>query len=138
MRNYDAIAAALGYDLKIYNPPEIAYKYFAYKDGVSHKCDTESEAKKISKNIEKVNIPESKKAYEDYWIERKKQDNIVYEFWYRELREEYSHASDKVFELCYNKAYDIGHNSGYDEVANSMSGIVDFAHDIIDAVKDSM
>lgn len=55
--------------------------------------------------------------------------------WHSSLREEYGHLSDDVFNLCYDKAYERGHSSGMDEVANYMIDIADFAEKIISASK---
>jgi hypothetical protein len=52
-----------------------------------------------------------------------------------DLREQYADLPVAVFNLCYSQAYDRGHSSGYDEVANYMIDIVYFAQKIIEASK---
>lgn len=55
------------------------------------------------------------------------------EIWDAALRSEYSHLPVKIYNICFETAYERGHSSGYDEVANCMIGVVDFAASIIEA-----
>ena len=53
--------------------------------------------------------------------------------WMDDLRQEYSHISDGVYDIIYRKAYDDSHSVGYDEVASKLDDLSDFAIEIIKA-----
>jgi hypothetical protein len=67
----------------------------------------------------------------DHWLKQKRDhQQLVTGIWYNALREEYSDLSPELFALCYDKAYDQGHSSGYDEVAAYMQDTVEFAKQV--------
>jgi hypothetical protein len=98
--------------------PPLETKYYAYKEGKAFLCDTKQEAEAISKNIERtiVNEEESKRWNEQnrkVWQEAK---NIFL----GALREEFRDIPEGAYNIMYNRAYESGHSSGLDEVANYM------------------
>lgn len=107
-------------------------KYYAYKNGMIYPAkDTLAEAKMISNLTEKVyiNDDEVKKYNHDHRIWRK----AVNDLWYEALRQCYATCglSTYVFDRCLEKATEAASRYGYDEIANEMEDIVDFALDII-------
>jgi hypothetical protein len=93
--------------------------------------DTYPSDKKL---VEKMCINEEE--VKNFWEEYRKEEAIGFNNWYADLRKEYSEVSDEIFELCYSKAYDEGHSSGYDEVANIIDDEVEFAKKILKTVKE--
>lgn len=111
--------------------------WFAYKNGEvvyrSLLSQEDAEKRGNTKVVEKVCV---NKADIDAWDEVRQQTECRAETkWYEDLREEYSFLNSTVFSLCYAEAYDRGHSSGYDEVANYMIDIVYFAEKILAASK---
>ena len=133
MMKYDDACSQVGYDQYTSNEPKSEYKFFAYKNGEVKEFPSRKEAESYSDNIERVLA--NKAEVEDYWHERQELANKASEIWHAALRNEYIHLSDAVYSICYGKAYDYGHSSGYDEVAGKMIDIVDMAEQIIAATK---
>ena len=132
MRTIKQIYEAFGYT-RSYNPPPLEYKYYAYINGKAHTCASEETARTISKNIEKVFTQKSKEARDNYHALQNKQTEHVQAVWEAELQQEFDHLNKEIFDVCYEEAYDRYHSSGFDEVADGMSGIVDFAQRIMKA-----
>jgi hypothetical protein len=80
----------------------------------------------------------NQEAWDAYWNGRKVLESSARELWYASMKDEYlapnGSLSPLMFDLCYDEAYDRGHSAGYDEVANYMSSVSDFALKIKDAV----
>ena len=117
--------------------PAPEYVWFAYKNGEvvyrSLLSQEDAEKRGNTKVVEKVCV---NKADIDAWDEV--QEQTIYRAetkWYEDLREEYSFLNSTVFSLCYAEAYNRGHSSGYDDVANYMIDIVYFAEKILAASK---
>ena len=131
MRTYNQIAESLGYDFTIRCPYVIEWTYFAYKGGKAIEFYSMSEAKAHSKNAEKVENVESKKLRDVWYSLRSEQEHEVYNVWHLELRTEYTDLSEKLFNVCFDKAWDEGHSNGCDEVTIHMEEFVTFANDIL-------
>lgn len=132
MRKFDKICESIGFDRQAQCPfQDPAPTYNAYKNGQCFNFANREEAKKFSKLVETVQLqnPEREKWYSD----RQDLEAKAYEIWYEELKQEYSWMSVKVFNICYNKAYEDGHAYGYDEVASEMDSITDFVNEILNA-----
>ena len=112
---------------------EPVYKEFKYvallADGTTKDFAKHEDAKKVSKLIQAVVTNEAE--YIEYWENSRILENKTFALWYDGLRKDYDHLNDGLFGACYNKAYEDGHSSGYDEVANEMISVVDFAETII-------
>lgn len=113
--------------------PEKDWKWRAYKNGECKIFDTVKEASTFSPLVEKFTINEEeynlqKEAYYAY-------ETKVFELWITELKSEFD-LSEVVFSICYFEAYERGHSSGYDEVANCMFDVVELYEKIMEAVKD--
>lgn len=132
MRLYSEICKEVGYDRKEQCPFEDGpVTYNAYKQGVCQNFSSREDAKKYSNLIETVIVKSADRA--KWFQDRRELESKAFDIWYSELQEEYSELSVEIFCLCYNQAYDRGHAYGYDEVANYMSSIVDFAEQILAA-----
>lgn len=113
------------------------YVWIAYKNGEvvyrSLLSREDAEKRGNTKVVEKVCV---NKADIDAWDEVQKQTTYRAETkWYEDLLEEYSFLNLTVFNLCYAEAYDRGHSSGHDEIANCMDNMADFAEKILAASK---
>lgn len=109
-------------------------KWFAYHNGeVFGPFDDMDDATNISKNVELVVI--NQKEMDDRYNEVIRIDQLIQQEWYADLRNVYEDLNDETFNVIYNEAYDRGHCSGMDEVANYMLGYADVARRIIDANK---
>jgi flagellar biosynthesis/type III secretory pathway protein FliH len=131
MRPYSEYLTAAGYDDIVDVKKEFA---FAYKNGEAKKFDCWNDAIQFSKQTEKVCINQEEfdancKAFQE--VEGRAQTA-----WMKDLREEYSSLSDKVFNICYSQAYEDGHSAGYDEIRNYMYSTTEFAEAIISATKE--
>ena len=129
MRSYNEIKEKYKFPEKV----EQIIKYYAYKNGNSVLYDTRQEAESYSKMIERVCINQDK--VDEYWIEYKNVNTLVFDTWYDELREEYSRFNDDQFNLIYRMACDKGDSYGYDEVASYMIQFSAFADSLLDTVK---
>jgi hypothetical protein len=111
--------------------PEKIKQWFYYEKGKAY-GPFETQPDKKNKEMVVVNNDEIK----NYWETIKKMENESYENWFNDLKEEYNYLNFKTFNLCYSMAYDRGHSYGYDEVANYMIDIANFAENIIKANKE--
>ena len=125
MKTWKQCCEEVGYDPYESNPPEKIMKYYAYKNGAIFHAKTLEEAKGISKNYEKVVYNQDE--IDDYWNKQIGLEYKAREIWYNSLLEEYSYLPKGVVEKCYSYAYDEGHSSGYDEVANCMYSYIELA-----------
>lgn len=111
--------------------PTKTYMYRAYKNGECKTFTTQKEAYKFSSLVEKYwDNEEEYKAQKQIWDDWNTKITVA---WYDDLRKEYDHLNDELFDICYSEAYDRGHSSGYDEVANCMINVVDFCDSLIKA-----
>lgn len=135
MRSYLDICRSMNFDSKKSWDaiPKKNKVFHAYKGGVCQTFMTEKEAYAFSELVEcsVTNQEDIEKARAEISALENKCQGI----WSKELRDEYHHLSDAVFRVCYNRAYDKGHAYGYDEIANVMIGVVEFAEEIIATVK---
>ena len=111
------------------NPPEKITKYYVYKNGAVFHVKTLDEAKGISKIYEKIIC--NRDEIDAYWNSRRDLENKARAIWYNSLLEEFSYLPKGIVEKCYRYAYDEGHSSGYDEVANCMYNYIEFAEFVI-------
>lgn len=132
--NWSEACNSVGYDSSNNNHPERIYTYYAYKEGVCCSCNTEAAAKAISRNYEAIIT--NKEDINTYWKRQAELENKATEVFYNALQEEYSYLPDRVYSLCYSKAYEDGHSCGYDEVAGYLQDYVEFAESIIKASKE--
>lgn len=121
IRFNDAIKMAGGYPEKV----DRILKYRAYKDGEVKTFDSLIEAKKFSKLTE--SFIENNDQVNAYWTKCRLVENQAYNIWKKSLRDEYPEFNDAVFDLVYDQAYDRYHSEGYDEVANGMVDLAEFA-----------
>ena len=105
----------VGYNPDYSNAPTRIYTYFAYKDGQSFECFSKAEAQKISHLIEYVLV--NKDEIDQYAKNQNALLNKAIQLWKDNLRAEYSHIRESVYNMCYEEAYDRAHAYGYDEVA---------------------
>jgi hypothetical protein len=129
MKTWKQCCEEVGYDPYESNPPEKITKYYAYKNGAVFHVKTLEEAKGISKNYEVVVCNQDE--IDAYWNSRRDLENKAQVIWYNSLLEEYSYLPKGVVEKCYSYAYDEGHSSGYDEVANCMYNYIELAEFVI-------
>jgi len=130
VRTYNQIKEEVGY---VASPgPAPNYVWYAYKEGVVlGQYPTAEEAKKHSKVVDKVQT--NKAECDEHYNRTITLSRKVNEIFDKELREEYSDLSDKVYALCYSEAWDRGHAWGLDEVASIMQGVINFAESILKA-----
>lgn len=122
-----------GYDPHEKTPPEVERVRFfhAYKAGKCETFDTKEKALKFSPNIEADFTKDSCKRWDEYWASRKAKETAAGDIWREALREEYCHLSNEVYNLCYSRAYEEAHSSGYDDIASEMSEVVEFVDAIL-------
>lgn len=118
-----------------FNRPESSdYKTYRLIDPVSMTHEDSKTRPPLTKD-KILHVIENKEEYNEHWVAYQKQQSAVLELWLKELREEFSHLSQKVFDVCYDKAYEDGHANGYDEVYHEMNDIVDFVEIILKAIE---
>jgi hypothetical protein len=115
----------VGYNPDYSNAPTRIYTYFAYKDGQSFECFSKAEAQKISHLIEYVLV--NKDEIDQYAKNQNALLNKAIQLWKDNLREEHSSIPERVYNICYEKAYDRAHAYGYDEVASTLKDEIEFA-----------
>lgn len=112
--------------------PEPKNVWHAYKNktyvGASYVSRADAEQHFNTKVVERV--VENQDEIDAYKCYRQELEQQAFNIWYAALREEHGELSDKLFDICYAQAYDRGHSSGYDEVANCMYDVVEFAHKV--------
>lgn len=119
----------VGYNPDYSNAPTRIYTYFAYKDGQSFECFSKAEAQKISHLIEQVVA--NKAEIDQYTQNQNALLNKAIQLWKDNLRSEYSHIRESVYNMCYEEAYDRAHAYGYDEVASVLKDVIGFAHKLL-------
>lgn len=128
MIRFEEACEAIGYDRNLERPTP-KYAYYAYKAGSVEKFESRFDAEKFSTNVERVIC--NKDELEHFSQCRSDNEKAATEYWKNALREEYSHLSDRVFYICYQKAYEDGHSAGLDEVTHEMYECVEFAEKIL-------
>lgn len=128
MRKYDEICASIGYDRRA-KAPELTYCWIGYDQGNVIKCKSQFEASKYTLN-ERVVDPESKEAHDKFFMNIREKEAIASDMFHNELRQEYQNLSDNIFNFCFSEAYNRGHSAGYDEIANMMIDVVNFAENV--------
>ena len=126
MRTYKEICVEVGYD-KTKPLPEMVYRWYSLKNGETHVFDTHEAARKVSSLVERVATQESKDAYKEASNARRILEIEAIALFEKELREEYSYLSDSLYDLCYDAATNHPNAYSYDDIANLMDDIVEFA-----------
>ena len=132
MDSYQSFLDEAGVKGNPWNDYPDTYQYFAYKAGQSFgPFETREEAKKVSVNIEKIKLenPAKGAAIKEFV----RLELVGRESFLKALREEHLEVSDGVYDICYEEAWDRGHSSGYDEVANYLPDYIYLAKRIIEA-----
>ena len=132
--NFKEACDQVGYNPDYSKAPKRIYKYFAYKDGQTFECSSKEEASKISPLIEEVLA--NKNEIEQFRNNQNILLSRAIQIWKNNLREEYSHISDHVYNLCYEKAYYRSHAYGYDEVASTLKDEIEFACKLLNYASD--
>lgn len=134
MRSYEEILVEVDFDGVMTHPAiNRKYSYYVYQQG---KCvgtmDTVAEAQEV---FGKAVVTERFEINAEAIVAlRDKQIAVqaaAIDVWSRELREEYPVLDDLLFNACYDEAYDRGHSAGWDNVADRMHGVVEFACKIL-------
>lgn len=127
MKPYQHYCDLVGLDSLAYKKqPEISRSYIIYIN---------QQAKEVSEDLYNKHkgakeIVKDDTLHKAFWKAQTAIEQQAIDLWYNDLKAEYG-VSDKLFDLCYNMAYDRGHSSGYDEVAMHMHEIVDFAEKVL-------
>lgn len=113
--------------------PTAINKYRAMKNGEVKTFDSYREAKMFSPLIEEVfvNRDEYAKQLEQYYA----QDALRNAAFKAACREHFAEVNDEVFELCWDYSSTEHHSHGYDEIANGLYDIVDFAERVVSAAR---
>lgn len=112
--------------------PEPKNVWYAYKEGqVIGIFDTFEEARQHSKIVERV--VKNKDAIDEFDKTQRYLYSKALEAWKNDLyQENYTEYLNKdILDICYSKAYEDGHSSGYDEVALYMEEYCDMAESVI-------
>ena len=126
MKKFKEYLDMVGYD-NTNTYPEIKYIWYAYTNGEVFKCDTSTEARKISPHhVEQVQDKESKKIFDEYCETQRQLWAKAHDLWYNDLVEWYSPIDKRVIDLAYSYAYDRSHSSGVDDVYNAMGEYIEF------------
>ncbi len=133
MRTFKEIASDVKYEINKKCPIEVKKVVYAYKGSEVKVFDSIFEASVFSKNTATEIEPQSKAAYAAWWAAQRKAEDVAIKVWGKELREEYSFLTDKIFQLSYSEAYEREHSNGYDAIANEMESVVDFVNAIMQA-----
>jgi hypothetical protein len=103
--------------------PKRQYSYVGYKDGEVFHFDTRDEVEKFKLN-ERIFI--NKQEVDEGLAKLSAYNAKVFDRWYSLLQEEYKDINSGVFKVIYNKAYEDGHDCGYDEVACEFNSLYHF------------
>jgi hypothetical protein len=111
--------------------PQKTFGFRAYKDGVCREFPDRKSAEQFSKLVEKF---QTNVEYYDSWMaEYSNYHNQVSDRWHSEARAEFDELSDAQYNVLYNKAYEDGHSSGYDEIFSYMEDYATFYSDMVQA-----
>lgn len=114
--------------------PEKVYAYYAMKNGKVQKFASDKEAKAFSSFVERV--WENEDEYKKQLCEYQDGQNAQFIAFQNACFEYFSDVcSREVFDLCWDFSYETHHAYGYDEVANGLYDIVDFAQKIVSRAK---
>lgn len=130
MKTYDECLQTVGFH-ELGSAPETIVDYVAYKNGVIKHFNTLNSAIAFSHLVERVikNEDEVKK----YWSTLKIFQEMGYELFVTEVKEEVApDMSTELWNHCWNYAYVRSHSAGYDEVAITVIGVVEFAERAIE------
>jgi flagellar biosynthesis/type III secretory pathway protein FliH len=112
-------------------------EYIFYSNGSVVARIPIDDRKTIQDMKEKYTAHEVVYIVDDEYDEKYKNYTTAYQnalsMWEESLQKEYSTLTLEVFNLCYNRAYERGHASGYDEIASCMSDVVEFAEKLLKA-----
>ena len=128
---WDEACEVVGYD-KNAEIPRLTFEFLAYKNGECKKFETEKEAKRYSKLVERVCT--NKEQYDTWWKNRQAQEDAAHSVWYDALEGFYmknTKVTRDVFNLCYDRAWYVAHGGGRDYVAEKLGDFIDFALEIM-------
>ena len=114
--------------------PKLEYEYIGYVKGVVVKCSTIAEYDKF-KLKEKIPTEKSKLAYDAFNAKQKELEHLASEHFIQRLKDYFNELSPSQFILCWSKAWEDGHSSGYDEVANYLEDYVELCQDFMNLAK---
>ena len=120
----------VGYDQSA-KAPEAKFVWFGYKSGQAQQFDSPEKANLFSSNVERVCINQNEISA--FWDAQVELEQKASEIFHQALREKYANLPQSIYRLVYNAAYDRGHHAGYDEIANYMIELIEFAESIIEA-----
>lgn len=130
MIKFEDACKQVGYD-RTADRPQTVYKYYAYKDGKAREFDTRQEAQAFSNLVEyTVANKDEIHAFQDKQTEG---EIAAAELWLKELRDDYPELTDKQFGIIYDKAYEDGHSTGYDEVGLHLQDLYYFCMNFVKA-----
>lgn len=137
MRTYQQTCLDCQYNrpLAYREAPVLSYNYVAYKEGKVYHAATQEAAWKISKNIEKIVNPESKKVHDAYWKKIQETEARIFDVWMTKFKEEYINDTftEAMFDVIYSKAYDDSHSDGYDAVYYTFDALYDLVQNVLSA-----
>lgn len=127
--SYKEACKEVGYDPKS-NPVKPIKVWYGYKNGKAVQFTTYELAASFSGNIESVVTNSAEIAQ---WKKGQNKKHIeAVNLWLKVLKEDYlDYVTGDVFDLCYDRAYERGHSSGYDEVALILEDEIEFARRIL-------
>lgn len=132
MKTWSECCDEVGYD-RLAKGPSKVYVYYGYKGGIGTAFPSEELAMEFSHLTEKVVDAFSEKAHDAFWADQIIAERKAYEVWQKSLESAFDYLTPSTFELCYKKAYEDGHATGYDAVYYAMEDISDFACKILSA-----
>lgn len=116
--------------------PMVRHKYFAYRGGIAKEFSNATEAYTFSQMVETVQIPLSVEESKE-WLDKTQQLELAaVNVWISALELEYPQLTKEVFKLCYEQSYQEAYTYGYDEIANNLKGIADFAERLLKLAQD--
>lgn len=118
------------YDPTIISPAP-TYSWFAYKNGKCERFATQVEAKAFSKFIERTEDAVTKLQRDEFIEQQRTLMSAAAKIWYDALQEEYADYPINIFRICFEQAFNNAHAHGYDEVADNMKAVVEFATRIL-------
>lgn len=115
--------------------PKKEFIYYFYYNGQPIHVTYDVNDPMIEKGWVKETVCTNEKQINDYWDKVQTVKNEAVEIFKSQVRNDFDHLGDDLFELCWSKSYDDNHSDGYDEVANGMWDVIEFVDKIIKSVK---
>ena len=134
VQHFDHYRTVVGKDKIAKQCPDRINKFVVLlKDGTTTEFVERRNAEKCPDSRGMTTVCLNQEEIDVYWSESRRLESEAFDLWYKDLQEDYDYMTPAIFDLCYNKAYEDGHSSGYDEVANYMISITSFAEEILKA-----